>query len=118
MRRQYEYDALHFADLRMNGRMSPYFGGIPVVANEKVTFWVNYFKKRGRRTFVRWLVRGESLKPLVFPVLKAEGIPKEFFYLAMVESGFNNRAYSHASASGTWQFMRGTASRVSDGRVA
>ena len=108
-RKQYRYDALHYASNQMNGKQSPYFGGIPVVVNERVEFWINYFKNRGRRDFLRWLVRGESMKAVVFPVLEKKGLPKEFFYLAMVESGFNNVAHSSASATGTWQFMRGTA---------
>jgi hypothetical protein len=29
----------------------------------------------------------------------------------MIESGFNNNAYSHASACGMWQFIKGTAAR-------
>ena len=107
--KQYRYDALHYAFNQMNGKEMPYFGGIPVVINERVEYWINYFKGRGRRTFLRWLVRGESMKPVVFPVLKEKGLPQEFFYLAMVESGFNNGAYSSAKATGTWQFMHGTA---------
>lgn len=109
VRRQYEYDAMHFANLRLNGKSAPYFGGIPVVTNEKVEFWVSYFKKRGRRDFARWLSRGESIKEHVLPVLRDHGMPQEFFYLAMVESGFNHGAYSKASATGTWQFISGTA---------
>ena len=45
---------------------------------------------------------------LIAGLLK-EGVPRELYYLAMVESGFNNRAYSRVSATGTWQFMKGTA---------
>ena len=41
--------------------------------------------------------------------MKDEGLPEELYYLAMIESGFNNRAYSRAKATGTWQFMKGTA---------
>jgi len=32
-------------------------------------------------------------------------------YLAMIESGFNNRAYSPAAACGMWQFIKGTGLR-------
>jgi membrane-bound lytic murein transglycosylase D len=109
VRRQHEYDALHYANIEMNGPVAPYFGALPIVVNEQVEFWINYYKKRGRRSFLRWLVRGESVKDIVFPVLQEQGVPLELFYLAMIESGFNNGAYSRAAATGTWQFMRGTA---------
>ena len=102
-------ESLFFARSELRGPMSPYFGSIPVVANHKVEFWMRYFKTMGRRTFMKWLVRAESFKKVVTPVLVKEGMPPEFVYLAMVESGFNNRAYSHKSATGAWQFMGPTA---------
>lgn len=108
-RKQHEADALSFARDRFVGTATPYFGAIPVVTNPSVDHWIRYFKGRGRRDFMRWLVRGESMRKTLSPVLKDHGIPDEFFYLAMIESGFNNRAYSSASATGTWQFMTGTA---------
>jgi membrane-bound lytic murein transglycosylase D len=94
---------------RLVGPTAPYFGAIPIVANERVDRWVQYFKTSGRREFMKWLVRGESVRRMVQPILQDNGIPIEFFYLAMVESGFSNRAYSHKRATGTWQFMPATA---------
>ena len=41
---------------------------------------------------------------------KKEGVPKELFALAGVESGFNPNAVSNAGATGMWQFMKDTAS--------
>ena len=101
--------ALSHARDVMNGKTTPYFGAIPIVVNDKVDFWVQYYKTAGRRQFMQWLVRGEATKKMVQPVLKELGVPIEFFYLAMIESGFSNSAYSHARATGTWQFMKGTA---------
>ena len=37
------------------------------------------------------------------------GIPQEFLFLAMAESGFSSRAYSKKRAVGIWQFMPYTA---------
>jgi membrane-bound lytic murein transglycosylase D len=74
-----------------------------------VEFWIRYFKTRGRNTFIQWLVRAESFREIVSPVLADEGLPQEMFFLAMVESGFSNTAYSSKSATGTWQFMGPTA---------
>lgn len=104
-----EYEALLYASSRMNGKTAPYFGAIPVVVNEEVYYWLHYFKTSGRKVFLKWLMRGESLRQTVQPVLQDQGIPIEFFYLAMIESGFNHGAKSVAKAEGTWQFMKGTA---------
>lgn len=101
--------ALENARNTLAGKAAPYFGAIPVVVNSEVDFWIQYYKTTGRRQFMRWLVRGESFKHLLQPVLQDNGLPPEFFYLAMIESGFNNGASSHAKATGTWQFMKGTA---------
>ncbi len=103
-----------FADLAyarevMVGREPSYFGAIPIVVNDRVDFWIQYFKGNGRKAFLEWLVRGESLKQTVQPILQERGVPMEFFYLAMIESGLSNSAKSHARATGTWQFMSGTA---------
>ncbi len=106
---QRQIEALFFARSRMVGEMVPYFGSIPVVANPRVEHWISYFKNSGRSSFLKWLVRGETVRDLVLPILKDEGLPPEFLFLSMVESGFSNQAYSHAKATGPWQFMPGTA---------
>jgi len=41
-------------------------------------------------------------------VLREKGLPEDLVYLALVESGFNPRAYSRARACGPWQFMSAT----------
>lgn len=104
-----EAEASYYARKTLTGPTDPYFGGIPVVANERVEQWISYFKDQGRPTFIKWLVRAESFREVVAPVLAQEGLPSELFYLAMIESGFSNTAASTASATGTWQFMKGTA---------
>lgn len=45
--------------------------------------------------------------PVIEPILKEEGIPDDFKYLALIESGFTN-VVSPAGASGFWQFMKST----------
>jgi membrane-bound lytic murein transglycosylase D len=44
-------------------------------------------------------------------ILKEHGLPQDLVYVALIESGFNNTARSHASAVGPWQFIRGTGRR-------
>jgi membrane-bound lytic murein transglycosylase D len=106
---QREVEALFFARSRMVGETVPYFGAIPVVTNPRVEHWIRFFKNSGRLSFLKWLVRGESVRESVLPILKDQGLPPEFIFLSMVESGFSNSAYSHAKATGPWQFMPGTA---------
>jgi membrane-bound lytic murein transglycosylase D len=49
-----------------------------------------------------------QLFPVIEPILRAYGIPEDFKYLALVESGFGEGA-SPRGAKGVWQFMPGTA---------
>ena len=46
---------------------------------------------------------------VIEPILKEKGVPDDFKYLAVAESGFNPRAVSPANAVGLWQFLRTTA---------
>jgi hypothetical protein len=46
--------------------------------------------------------------PAIEPILKKEGIPDDFKYLALIESGLTN-VISPAKATGFWQFMKETA---------
>jgi hypothetical protein len=45
--------------------------------------------------------------PQIEPLLEKHGLPNDFKYLAVAESGLDN-VRSHAGASGFWQFMKGT----------
>ena len=83
----------------------------PLVYNEFVQQWIDYFTGRGRATFERWLVRSTRYIPVMKQVLKEEGVPEDLIYLSMIESGFNPKAFSHAKAVGPWQFMEGTGKR-------
>lgn len=87
----------------------PIRSSLPIVENDRVEFWLQYFKGRGRNTFLKWLHRAEEIRELVVPVLREEQVPEELFFLAMIESGFNNTVASRAKATGTWQFMAPTA---------
>ena len=55
------------------------------------------------------LNRGAIYRELVQNVLEENGLPKELYYLGLIESGYVTRAKSRASALGIWQFMKGTA---------
>ncbi len=46
--------------------------------------------------------------PIIEKILKEEGVPDDFKYLALAESGLRN-VISPSKASGIWQFLEGTA---------
>jgi hypothetical protein len=84
---------------------------IPVEMNKAVEKWVDYFTGRGRERFAHYLERSEIFIPFLLPILKNAKAPEDLVYLAMIESGFNNNARSHARAVGAWQFISATGRR-------
>lgn len=52
--------------------------------------------------------RAKKYFPIIEPILKKNGIPDDFKYLAVIESGLTN-AVSPAGARGVWQLMPDTA---------
>ena len=80
---QRDIEALYYARTRMVGETVPYFGAMPVVTNPRVEHWIRYFKNGGRKSFLKWLVRGESVRDLVVPILKEQGLPPEFIFLSL-----------------------------------
>ena len=55
------------------------------------------------------LKRANRYFPIIEPILKANGIPDDFKYLAVIESSLDPRASSPSRAVGIWQFLEGTA---------
>jgi len=53
--------------------------------------------------------RANRYFPVIEPILKANGIPDDFKYLAVIESHLDPSAKSPARAIGMWQFMESTA---------
>ncbi len=74
-------------------------------------FWVSYFTKREKARFLRHVQNGERFKSVVEQVFEEEGLPKDLFYVGLIESGYNTHIKSSASAVGPWQFIKGTADR-------
>ncbi len=80
----------------------------PVVVNRQVQMYLDLFQGKQRKYFARWLGRSGHYSDLIKNELEAAGMPHDLLYLAMIESGFNQRAYSKSRAVGLWQFMSGT----------
>jgi hypothetical protein len=78
---------------------------IPITVNSAVEQWIDYFSGKGRPHFERYLERSKYFIPYIQPILRENKMPEDLVYLAMIESGFNNLARSHAKAVGPWQFM-------------
>jgi len=58
---------------------------------------------------IRYIKLAPRYFPVIEPILKKKGVPDDFKYLAMAESGLNPRAVSPAGAVGFWQFLSSTA---------
>jgi membrane-bound lytic murein transglycosylase D len=80
-----------------------------VIENPKVRYFIDYFSKRGKNDFEKILARSGRYMPMISKVLREEGLPEEFVYLALIESGFVTSATSIHGAAGLWQFVPGTA---------
>ena len=81
---------------------------IPMPMHRLVENSVAYLLRSPERHLYGWLGRAETYFPMIERVLEEEGVPDELKYLAMIESGLNPRAASHAAAVGMWQFIRQT----------
>jgi membrane-bound lytic murein transglycosylase D len=71
--------------------------------------WVRYWSQTAGEAVPDFLGRMESYASLVDSSLLAADLPPSLRYLPFIESGYNPRAASRASAVGMWQFMSGTA---------
>lgn len=87
-------------------------------ASEPVPLYLNDVKERLERELlmnvyyqsqtILYLKRANRYFPLVEQILKRNGIPDDFKYIALVESGFQN-VVSSSAAVGFWQFIEPTA---------
>ena len=80
----------------------------PIVLTPQVEMYLKLFQGKQHRQFALWLEQSGKYIPMMHAELAKAGIPLDLAYLAMIESGYDLKAYSHASAVGLWQFMKGT----------
>ncbi|HSJ05713.1 MAG TPA: lytic transglycosylase domain-containing protein [Longimicrobiales bacterium] len=83
---------------------------LPNLDHPRIDYWVDRFQNvpEMREKFEGFLERGAEWAPMILERLESRGMPLDLLYLAMIESGFNPVATSHASAVGIWQFMAPT----------
>ena len=81
---------------------------IPLVYNDKIHAFINYFTVKDRE-YTRLMMRRKNLYfPLFEKYLAKYNLPDELKYLSIIESGLNPRAVSRVRAVGLWQFMSAT----------
>jgi membrane-bound lytic murein transglycosylase D len=78
---------------------------LPLVINDYVAGYINYYSTRGRGTFERAVARSGRYRQMIERIFREEGVPHDLIYLAQAESGFIPLALSRAGARGMWQFM-------------
>jgi membrane-bound lytic murein transglycosylase D len=82
-----------------------------VTENPRVRYFIGYFSRQQKNTFAMALARAGKYLPMMAKVLRDEGLPEDFAYLALIESYFSPQASSRAGALGLWQFVPDTAKR-------
>jgi hypothetical protein len=58
---------------------------------------------------IRYIKNMPRYFSIIEPILKSNGVPEDFKYLCVAESGFDVRALSPAKAAGLWQLIESTA---------
>ncbi|MES2525807.1 MAG: LysM peptidoglycan-binding domain-containing protein [Bdellovibrionota bacterium] len=78
---------------------------------KRMQFWIEYFTTKNRERFQRFLNNGEEYRHHIEEVFVQHGLPKELYFVGLIESGYYLGARSHAAAVGPWQFIPGTGKR-------
>ena len=84
---------------------------LPIRFNERVMQEIYYMTTTARGFITRSLTRKTAYDSLIYAKLAQKRMPRDLIYLALVESGFNVKAYSRAKAGGMWQFIPETGIR-------
>jgi membrane-bound lytic murein transglycosylase D len=77
-------------------------------AHRRVLEYLHFFQVDARDRFTIWLSRLGRYEGMIRSRLRARGLPEDFVYLTLIESGLSNTAVSRARAVGMWQFMAAT----------
>ncbi len=80
----------------------------PLEYNEQVKKAIYFFQTVGKKDMEERISRSGRYLPMIEKILDEHDLPLDLAYIAMIESGFNARAYSRAHCSGLWQFASAT----------
>jgi membrane-bound lytic murein transglycosylase D len=78
---------------------------------KRMQFWIEYFTQKQRERFQRFINNGEEYRHHIEEIFTNAGLPKELYFVGLIESGYYLGARSHAAAVGPWQFIPGTGKR-------
>ena len=87
---------------------------IPIDTTSEITkkYLSVYISKKRKQHVLEALERSGLYRAFIEKALRDNGMPRELFYLVMVESEFKPKAVSRAGAAGLWQLMPGTARKL------
>lgn len=72
----------------------------------EVEQYINLYSSPSGIDYIRRsLIAARPYRDFIFEALDTRRMPRELFYLALIESNFNPRAISRSGAVGLWQFM-------------
>lgn len=97
-----------FEDSILISRINAIESDVPIVFNDKVRTFIDYFAVRNRDYSRKMLTRKTAYFPIFEAYLAKHNMPEALKYLTIVESGMNPKAKSRAGAMGLWQFMPST----------
>lgn len=81
---------------------------LPIIWNERVLRAAYYYHKNRKTTINYWIPRASQYLSIMKSIFAQHDLPNDLAYLPLIESGFRPKAYSHAHASGIWQFIPST----------
>lgn len=81
---------------------------IPVVFNDQVKAFIDYFSTRKWGVVTRAFERARRYLPMMRQIFREKGLPEDLISLAFIESAVNPWATSKAKAAGIWQFIPST----------
>ncbi len=88
-------------------------GGFPIVVNESVVKWLNYYvgTPDGREKVKAALARMDSFKGVISKKLDEYQMPEELLAVPLIEAGYQNAEAKEnpSGAAGLWQFIAQTA---------
>lgn len=107
-----DYSNSNFKVLGLNMPSNLQFSGERVPQNDyeiKENLEKEFFaNKSWKRSSITLFYKAQKWFPVIEPILKREGIPDDFKYVAVIESHLGN-VISPMGAAGFWQLMPGTA---------
>lgn len=75
---------------------------------DKLETYIKRFSYQKTQSYKMLRKAGEHF-PVISPILASYGIPDDFKYMPVIESGLDPKITSHKGAGGYWQFMPATA---------